>query len=139
MSAGYLQDVFAGLFRAHAEFIFGRPPLYPGYGGRGSKAVFHRFPVKNDADFDMVAPVQMRLYAMRAHAIANHDEFLDRLIGVLKEEQHFSGKTVLLNEKGLDRTKGVLRGRFKVLNLAATFDLIEDIDKFHGSHSLGGA
>lgn len=138
MSAGYLQNVFTSLFRGHAEFAFGRPSLYPGHGGRGPKAMLHSFPVENDADFDMAAPVQMRLYAMGTHAFANDDELVNRLIGVLNEEDRFRRKTVLLNKKGLDRTKIVFGGHLQVLNFAASFDLVENVDRFHGSHSLGG-
>jgi len=99
--------------------------------------MLHSLPVENDAYFDMAAPVQMRLYAMGTHAFTNNDEFVNRLIGVLKKKYHFGRKAVLLNEKGLDRTKIVFGGRLQVLNLAASLDLIEDVNRFHGSHSLG--
>jgi hypothetical protein len=111
MSAGYLQNVFACLFRGHAEFAFSCPPLYPGHGARGPKAMLHSFSVENDIDFDMGAPVQMRLYAMGTHAFANDDELVNRLIDVLNEEDHFGRKAVLLNKKGLDRTKIMFGGR----------------------------
>jgi hypothetical protein len=75
---------------------------------------------------------------MRTDAFANDDEFIDRLISVLKEEDHFGWEAMLLNEKSLDHAKSVFGWHLKMLNLAASFDLIEDIDKFHGSHSLGG-
>jgi hypothetical protein len=137
MCAGYLQNVFASLFRGHAKFAFGSPPLYPGHGGRGPKAMLHSFPVENDANFDMAAPVQMHLYAMGTHTFTNDDELVNGFIGVLKEQDHFGRKAVFLNEKGLNRTKIVFGGRLQVLDFAASLDLVENVDRFHGLHSLG--
>ncbi len=132
-----LQNVLARFFRGHAELALGGPALYARDCCPWSEAVVNRFAVEPNVNLDMTTAVEMCLKAGRADVLAHNQSFVERLVGILKEEKHVALKAMLLDEERLQGAETMVRAKLNMFDFAETLALIKDVDRCHVRSPLG--
>jgi len=118
VSAGDLQDMFAGFLAGHFEFIFGRPALHTCDCCTGTKPVMYRLAIEGNGDFNVTAAVNVEFDASGVGVLCDPREFISRLVEIFNKYQHVVWKIMFFDKKALDGLKSQIWVEFDMLDFA---------------------